>query len=225
MAYAAVVHDVGPKPAKLRAAEMEDAGAAGVRKYAKPYRAGTLGEAELAAIASELRARPGGSTVSSYDRFAKDIIRACLGGEPYPFKQGGNCSAEVGLLMFDCFGDVYACWEEAGHRERRIGTYDASGVVQFDRQIAAQWFSRFPGAIEQCTNCPYALIHSSGCAKHAFDQSGTTLSAACESFQSYFPPTLAEAWRRAEEQILSLPLTSPTEDTPRKTIPETLEGQ
>jgi uncharacterized protein len=202
MAYAAVVHDVGPRDPVLRSAEVPDAGAAGVRKHAKRYRAGTLGEAELAALAAELRARPGGSSISSYDRYAKDVIRSCLRGDPYPFKQGGNCSAEVGLLMFDCFGDVYSCWEEAGHRERRIGTYDECGL-RFDRDIAAQWFARFPGAIEQCSDCPYALIHSSGCAKHALDQAGTTLAAACESFQVYFPPTLAESWRSAEEQILS----------------------
>lgn len=104
--------------------------------------------------------------------------------------------------MFDCFGDVYACWEEAGHRERRIATYDGKGI-DFDLDIASQWYSRFPGAIDDCSNCPYALIHSSGCAKHAFDNAGTTLAAACENFQDYFPITLAEVWSRTERQILT----------------------
>ena len=201
MAYAAVVHDTAPRDAKARSELVEDAGAPAVRKHPKPYKPGSLDEASLAALTAELKSRPQGSSISSYERYARDLVRACLSGESYPFKQGGHCSAEVGLLMFDPFGDIYACWEEAGHRNRRIATYDAEGV-RFDSAIAAQWYRRFPGAIEQCSECPYALVHTSGCGKHAIDTAGTTFAAACESFQSYFPPTLAEAYRQAELQIL-----------------------
>lgn len=109
--------------------------------------------------------------------------------------------------MFDPLGDLYGCWEEIGIAERRIGHY-RGGVLDLDEKVASAWLSRFPGAIEQCSRCPYALIHSSGCAKHARDESGSMFAAACEGFQSFFPRTLAESYEKIEKQVFGESLTA-----------------
>jgi uncharacterized protein len=56
-------------------------------------------------------------------------------------------------MMFDPLGDVYSCWEEIGDQRKRIATYGPEGV-EFIPETAARWLSRFPGAIEQCSDCP-----------------------------------------------------------------------
>jgi uncharacterized protein len=142
-----------------------------------------------------------GRTIDSYEGRARDTLLACLAGEAYPFRRVANCSAETGQLMFDPLGHVYACWEDIGKQDLRLGTYDSHGIA-FDPAVAEQWLTRYPGAIEQCSRCPYALIHRSGCAAHARETGGTLLASACEHFQSYFPQTLARAYESFEAQLL-----------------------
>ncbi|MDQ3668009.1 MAG: radical SAM protein [Acidobacteriota bacterium] len=157
--------------------------------------------AELVSTTSQLKEEYG-CNIESYERYARDTLASCLASDGYPFKRVANCSAETGLLMFDPLGDVYACWEDVGIRERRIATYGTEGI-KFIPDMAEMWLTRFPGAIEQCSNCPYALIHSSGCANHARNTSGTIFSSACESFQDYFPRTLAKAYEDFEVMLFA----------------------
>jgi uncharacterized protein len=164
-----------------------------------------VSHADLVELTSVLRAERGGS-VRSYEGYAESVLASALAGG-YPFRRGVNCSAETGLLMFDPLGDLYGCWEEIGIAERRIGHY-RGGVLDLDEKVASAWLSRFPGAIEQCSRCPYALIHSSGCAKHARDESGSMFAAACEGFQSFFPRTLAESYEKIEKQVFGESLTA-----------------
>ena len=123
----------------------------------------------------------------------------------YPFADGGStfCGAEGGMLIFDCLGDVYSCWEQAGHPDKRTGTYGTDGL-HLDRAAASAWLNRFPGTIDECLGCPYALIHKSGCADVALRQSGSIFAPACESFKEYFPRTLAAAWQRCEDELLAV---------------------
>lgn len=125
------------------------------------------------------------------------LTRALVGR--YPFDRVAHCAAETGMLMFDPRGDVYSCWEEIGATDRRIGGY-AGGVLDVDGDALPTWLSRFPGAIDQCSRCPYALIHTSGCGNHARADAGSVFAAACEGFQAYFPRTLAEAYGEVERR-------------------------
>jgi len=138
----------------------------------------------------------------SYENVAKEILEIALIDNKYPYFTSVNCSSETGLLMFDSMGDVYSCWEELGEIDKRIGTYNSNGI-NFNKHIAEKWLNRFPGTIEQCSNCPYALIHTSGCAKHAEKLEGSIYNSACESFQEYFPITLASAYSHIEDEILN----------------------
>jgi len=141
------------------------------------------------------------SSIFSYENFATDILNRCLVSKDYPFKRVSYCSAQSGLLIFDPLGDVYSCWDEVGQAPNRIGTYDAQGI-KFNKEVVLFWLSRFPGSIEECSVCPYALIHTSGCAMHARQASGTMFSPACESFQEYFPDILSNAYQNIEDLIM-----------------------
>lgn len=143
-----------------------------------------------------------GSDITSYERYASETLARCLSGEGYPFQRVVNCSSESGLLMFDPLSDVYSCWEDIGKTEFRVGTYDANGLA-FIPEIARQWLMRFPVSIEQCTSCPYALVHASGCAKHARDRTGTLFASDCDAFQQLFPRSLGDAYADAEQAILA----------------------
>jgi uncharacterized protein len=144
---------------------------------------------------------PDGYAIRSYEKDADELLAACVTSDEYPFRRSVFCAAATGSLIFDPFGDVYSCWEEVGDASYRIAQYGGTGI-EFDRQVGTQWLTRFPGAIEECSNCPYALIHTSGCAAHARQENGTYFSSACESFKSYFPETLAHSWTRFERSLL-----------------------
>ncbi|SHF92689.1 uncharacterized protein SAMN05444320_105505 [Streptoalloteichus hindustanus] len=154
---------------------------------------------ELVEMLSAIRADQD-SCVAGYEGYAQSVLSRALAGN-YPFTQVANCGAETGMLMFDPRGDLYACWDEVGIAEHRVGTYHG-GALRLDHEVARAWLSRFPGAIDQCSRCPYALIHTSGCAKHARDTSGSLFAAACEGFQSYFPRSLAATYEEVERRLL-----------------------
>jgi uncharacterized protein len=160
---------------------------------------GLMTQADLTRLTMDIRSRKPG-TIRGYEKIAEDVLRDAMFSQAYPFSRVANCAAETGMLMFDAFGDVYSCWEEIGEPAHRTATYDADGL-RFVGDVARTWLSRFPGAIEECSRCPYALIHTSGCGKHAAQMTGTIFASACESFQEYFPASLAFAYERLEREI------------------------
>ena len=143
-----------------------------------------------------------GSLIESYEIYARDFLKSALLSSDYPFKSSVNCSAEAGLLIFDPLGDVYACWEDVGYAHLKVGTYDINGLRLLEH-FSKQWLLRFPGNIDECSQCPYALIHKSGCASHARKNSGTIYSNSCETFKSYFPTTLSFVYEQFEDKVLT----------------------
>jgi len=159
-----------------------------------------ISNTKLAELTTRLR-KSKRSQIASYETTARRTLSSCIQGKGYPFRSVAFCAAETGMLIFDPLGDVYACWEEIGQPNQRIGIYSDKGI-NFNRKALGQWLARFPGAIEECSNCPYALIHKSGCAHQARKASNTMFSAACSSFQDYFPTTLADAYVEEERRAL-----------------------
>lgn len=143
-----------------------------------------------------------GCLIESYEPLVRRTLNKLLFGGGYPFESVSYCGATSGQLIFDPLGDVYTCWEDVGHSELRMGTFD-EGNVTFSPQIGERWLTRFPGSIEQCSRCPYALIHKSGCGNHARQGTGTLSAAACESFQEYFPSLLARLYADFEATVLT----------------------
>lgn len=163
-------------------------------------RATGYSHAVVASLTTAIRSN-GHSFMNGYEVHARNLVSTCLGSGEYPFQRVAHCSAETGQLMFDPMGNIYSCWEEIGNKESRVATYDASGI-HFAGKTLGDWLARFPGAIEQCAECPYALIHTSGCGLHAKANTGTIFASACESFQEYFPQTLADAYQEWEDLLL-----------------------
>ncbi len=143
--------------------------------------------------------------IESYEYAARQIVSSVIGAKEYPFRRSSFCAAESGMMIFDPMGDIYACWEDAGDRTYRTGAYGPAGV-QILKDAAEQWLSRFPGAIEECSVCPYGLIHVSGCAAEARRDTGSLFAPSCQSFQDYFPKTLARVYQETEDQILRMEL-------------------
>jgi uncharacterized protein len=193
--YAAVVHDpaAGGHPSPRDQEEKSRA--------PKKYPVDKIGQAELVERARDLRGLFAQDGIDTYERYAKDYLTAVLGGSGLPFRRTAHCSSETGLLIFDPLGDVYGCWEELGQADRRIASYGEQGLA-FEHAVVRDWLSRFPGAIPACSECPYALIHTSGCAKHAEQWSGSKLANACEEFQQFFPVTLADLYLRLEQELI-----------------------
>lgn len=165
-----------------------------------PGSANTISPSNLVQITSSLRGGRG-DKISSYEKQAEDTLRRCLASQGYPFARVVNCSAETGMLIFDPLQNVYACWEDVGKINHKIATYNHQGI-HFGEN-ASTWLSRFPGAINECLRCPYALIHTSGCGSHARKASGRLNAPACEAFPELFPATLAETYSRFEQDLLT----------------------
>ena len=142
------------------------------------------------------------NTIESYENTARDVLKKCMLAKAYPFRSASFCGAEKGMLVFEPLGNVFSCWEDLGQPELKIGSFDSNGL-QLDREKALAWLTRFPGAIEVCSRCPYALIHASGCAKEAIRSSGQMNSPSCMSFQEFFPSTLAYQYAELESQLLT----------------------
>jgi len=164
-------------------------------------------QAALVQVTDRLRLA-GKGAIGSYDRWARNLLKNCVVGQDYPFKRSAFCSAELGQLIFDPMRRVYSCWDDIGLPRYAVATYGPEGL-QFDREAAGRWLARFPGAIDACSRCPYALIHSSGCGKHARDASGTIFANACATFQELFPSTLARAWEEFEAELVGRPVRVP----------------
>lgn len=147
----------------------------------------------------------GDTCIESYEYAARQIVKTLIGSKEYPFRRTSFCSAEAGMLIFDPLGDVYSCWEDAGDSRYRTGTYDADGI-RFIDSVANEWLARFPGAIAECSICPYGLIHVSGCASEARRDTGGLFAPSCQSFQDYFPMTLARVYEEFERELLDAPI-------------------
>jgi uncharacterized protein len=145
-----------------------------------------------------------GFEVQSYEHFARDFLMSCFkatSGELI-HRKTANCAAEEGQLMFDCMGDVYGCWEDVGFDQHKIGSYDSNGLY-LDKGNVRTWFGRHPGMLDECISCPYALIHTSGCAAQAREHQGSILKNDCAGFQSYFPQSLAKTYEHFEYLVLN----------------------
>ena len=155
-----------------------------------------------ALVSRTLEHAKAGLKVSSYEQVAQRLLQNLIkSGSKYPFSGTAHCAAESAQVMFDARGDVYTCWEDVGDAEHRMGTYGKSGL-ELEQSVVEMWLQRHPGAIQQCSECPYALIHTSGCGSQAREHSGTIYASECESFQQYFPVSFADAYSNLERVLL-----------------------
>ena len=65
------------------------------------------------------------------------------------------------FYVIDPLGDIYGCYEEAGHRDRRIGSL-SNGKVTF-RPLKESYSKRHLLNIPECIRCSVALFCGGGC--------------------------------------------------------------
>lgn len=113
-----------------------------------------------------------------------------------PFRTG-VCSAVYGMYIFDPYGDVYACWDEAGNKEHRVGVY-GKGFLELNNDRLSAWIDRSISEVEQCSKCAYGLVCGGGCAYLAAEEKGTYYASYCDNFQRNFRQTMVTTYVKLE---------------------------
>lgn len=100
------------------------------------------------------------------------------------------------FFIIDPAGDIYGCYEEAGHRERRIGSL-AHGRVSF-RRLKDTYARRTLLNLPECIRCPAALFCGGGCPSEARLQKGSMFKAHCHQNKVFIAETLKAFFLRKE---------------------------
>lgn len=98
--------------------------------------------------------------------------------------------------IVDSLGDIYGCYEEVGHRDRRIGTF-TRGKLQF-RPLKASYAKRHLLNLPECLSCSTALFCGGGCPSEARLQKGTIFTSHCHQNKEFIAQTLKAFYLRKE---------------------------
>ena len=100
------------------------------------------------------------------------------------------------FYIVDPSGDIYGCYEEAGHRDRRIGSF-ANGKLQF-RALKDSYAKRHLLNLPECIRCSAALFCGGGCPSEARLQKGTIFTSHCHQNKDFIAQTLKAFFLRKE---------------------------
>ncbi len=122
---------------------------------------------------------------------ADSISRLLKKGELFP-PQFKNCEANIDMLAFDLYGDVYTCLELVGRKEFSIGKFYPE--LNFNENLK-KWRNRSIFTIPECRECNVNILCGGGCAALALEEKGSLYSNYCKpvkkalelSISHYFP--------------------------------------
>lgn len=100
------------------------------------------------------------------------------------------------FFIVDPLGDIYGCYEEAGHKERRIGSL-AAGKVRFSA-VKGMYSRRHLLNLPECMRCSAALFCGGGCPCEARIKKGGMFRAYCHQNKEYISQTLKAFFLRKE---------------------------
>ena len=100
------------------------------------------------------------------------------------------------FYIVDPLGDIYGCYEEAGHRDRRIGSF-SNGKLQF-RALKESYSKRHLLHLPECIRCSAALFCGGGCPSEARLQKGTIFTSHCHQNKEFIAQTLKAFFLRKE---------------------------
>ncbi|MDD2318957.1 MAG: radical SAM protein [Geobacteraceae bacterium] len=100
------------------------------------------------------------------------------------------------FCIVDPAGDLYGCYEEAGHRDRRIGSL-ANGQVKF-RALKDSYSRRNLLNLPECIRCSAALFCGGGCPSEARLQKGSMFTSHCHQNKAFIDETLKAFFLRKE---------------------------
>lgn len=107
------------------------------------------------------------------------------------------------FYVVDPLGDIYHCYEEAGHRERRIGTFSRGKVKFF--ALKEKYARRHLLNVPECLRCSAALYCGGGCPVHARMYKGSIFRSYCHQNKEFIAQTLKAFYlkNKVEEEISS----------------------
>ena len=107
------------------------------------------------------------------------------------------CGAgSANFSIVDPLGDIYGCYEEAGHRDRRIGSF-SNGKLRF-RVLKESYNNRHLLNLPECIRCSAALFCGGGCPSEARIQKGTIFTSHCHQNKEFIAQTLKAFLLRKE---------------------------
>lgn len=92
------------------------------------------------------------------------------------------------FFVIDPFGDIYQCYEEAGHPRRRIGKLDQGQITYFP--LKKSYEKRAMLNLPECLRCPLALFCGGGCPIQAKSTKGSIFKAHCHQNKDFIHQTL-----------------------------------
>jgi uncharacterized protein len=103
------------------------------------------------------------------------------------------------FYIVDPLGDIYGCYEEAGHRDRRIGSL-SNGMVRF-RALKGLYSRRQLLNLPECIRCSAALFCGGGCPSEARIQRGSMFKSHCHQNKEFISQTLKAFFLRKEVKL------------------------
>ncbi|MEA5113660.1 MAG: radical SAM protein [Geobacteraceae bacterium] len=100
------------------------------------------------------------------------------------------------FFIVDPVGDVYGCYEDAGHRDKRIGSL-SNGTARFFR-MKDNYSRRNLLHLPECVRCSAALFCGGGCPSEARLQKGTIYKSHCHQNKEFIAQTLKAFFLRKE---------------------------
>lgn len=104
-------------------------------------------------------------------------------------------------IVVDPFGDLYACFEEAGYPEFRIGTIKGKEVEFFP--LKEFYLNRHIGNLEECRKCSVALACGGQCGAKCRMKTGDIYKTYCENMKEVILNALRVSYERFKEKGVS----------------------
>ncbi len=101
-----------------------------------------------------------------------------------------------GFYVVDPMGDIYGCYEEVGHKDRRIGSF-SQGKARFF-SLKHTYMRRHLLNLPECVRCPLALFCGGGCPCEARIQKGSIFKSYCHQNKEFIAQTLKAFFLRKE---------------------------
>jgi uncharacterized protein len=100
------------------------------------------------------------------------------------------------FYIVDPLGDIYGCYEEAGHRDRRIGSF-SNGKLRL-HALKEKYSRRHLLNLPECIRCSAALFCGGGCPTRARTQNGSMFKSFCHQNKEFIAQTLKAFFIRKE---------------------------
>lgn len=100
------------------------------------------------------------------------------------------------VLVLDPFGDLYACFEEAGYPEYRVGHVSREGVEFFP--LREKYKTRSIANMEECMECSVALSCGGQCGVHCRAKTGNLFKPHCSDIKQVILSGLKLAYEKKQ---------------------------